>query len=238
MIDRQESTGRLLEQARERFNLQDYYGTVHLCSRVLDNGHAFADVHHLMGLAYAFLGQHARALSSFDAALALNPRYLEATIHRALALAAVGRVDEVGPALRRATEITPPPVAGLPANVAGQLANRHADLGRAYAEAGDREHAIAQYRRALELGPRFHDLRYQLGRLLIESGRVLEAREELSQVVAAQPHLVDAQAALGLALYMGGDAGGAQQVWRDCLKHRPSHARVEAYLAMVERVPA
>jgi tetratricopeptide (TPR) repeat protein len=238
VINHQESTDRVLAQARERFELQDYYGTVHLCSRVLDQGHAFADVHHLMGLAYAFLGQHTRALASFDAALALNPRYLEATIHRALALAAVGRVDEVGPALRRASEITPPPVAGFPANVAGQLANMHAELGKAYAEAGDRERAVNEYRRALELGPRFHDLRYQLGRLLIESGRVLEAREELAQVVAAHPHFVDAQAALGLALYMSGDAAGAQHVWRECLQRRPSHPRAEAYLAMMERAPA
>lgn len=238
MIDRMESAEHLLTQARERLALQDYYGVVHLCSRVLDRGCAFADVHHLMGLAYAFLGQHERALAAFDAALALNPRYLEATIHRALALAAVGRPDEVGPALKRASEITPPPVAGFPAAVAGKLANMHADLAQAYAEAGDRERAIIEYRRALELGPRFHDLRYRMGRVLLEAGRVLEARDVLAQVVTAQPHFVDAQAALGLAMYLGGDPGAAQQVWRECLARRPAQARVEAYLAMLERVPA
>jgi tetratricopeptide (TPR) repeat protein len=238
MITRAESVEHLLGQARERFGLQDYYGAVHLCAQVLDRGCAFADVHHLMGLAYAFLGQHARALAAFDAALALNPRYLEATIHRALALAALGRADEVGPALRRAGEITPAPVAGFPAAIAGSLANMHADLARAYTEAGDRERAIAEYRRALELGPRFHDLRYRLGKVLLEAGRVLEAREVLAQVVAAKPHFVDAQAALGLAMYLGGDPGAAQHVWRECLSRRPATAQVQAYLAMLERVPA
>jgi tetratricopeptide (TPR) repeat protein len=238
MIDSPGSVEHQLAQARDRFALQDYYGAIHICSRVLDAGCAFPDVHHLMGVAFALLGQPDRALAAFDAALALNPRYLEATIHRALALAALGRVDEVAPALRHAAEITPPPVAGFPAAVASQLANRHADLGRAYAEAGARDRAIAEYRRALELGPAFHDLRYQLGRLLLESGQVLEARDVLGALVAAHPHFVDAQAALGLSCYLSGDAAEAQRVWRDCLARRPASARIEAYLAMVERARA
>lgn len=235
MIEAAESIERQLVQARDRFALQDYYGAIHLCSRVLDAGCAFPDVHHLMGLSYALLGQPERALVSFDAALAINPRYLEATIHRALSLAALGRADEVAPTLRRAAEITPPPVAGFPAAVAARLANQHAELGQAYAEAGARDRAIAEFRRALELGPRFHDLRYRLGRLLLEAGQVLEAREIFAELVNAHPHFIDAQAALGLACYLGGDALEAQRVWRECLARRPANARIEAYLAMVER---
>ncbi len=235
MIDAPESVERQLAQARDRFALQDYYGAIHLCTRVLDAGYAFPDVHHLTGVAYALLGQQERALAAFDAALALNPRYLEAMIHRALALAALGRADEVTPTLRRAAEITPPPVAGFPAAVAAQLANKHAELGQAYAEAGARDRAIAEYRRALELGPRFHDLRYRLGRLLLESGQVLEARDVLTALVAAHPHFVDAQAALGLSCYLSGDTAEAQRVWRECLATRPASARIEAYLAMIER---
>lgn len=235
MIDAPESVERQLAQARDRFALQDYYGAIHLCTRVLDAGYTFPDVHHLTGVAYALLGQQERALAAFDAALALNPRYLEAMIHRALALAALGRADEVTPTLRRAAEITPPPVAGFPAAVAAQLANKHAELGQAYAEAGARDRAIGEYRRALELGPRFHDLRYRLGRLLLESGQVLEARDVLTALVAAHPHFVDAQAALGLSCYLSGDTAEAQRVWRECLATRPASARIEAYLAMVER---
>ena len=238
MIEAAESIERQLMQARERFALQDYYGAIHLCSRVLDLGCAFPDVHHLMGLSYALLGQPDRALVAFDAALAINPRYLEATIHRALSLAALGRADEVAPALRRAVEITPPPVAGLPAAVAARLANQHAEIGQAYAEAGARDRAILEFRRALELGPRFHDLRYRLGRLLLEAGQVLEAREIFDELVRAHPHFIDAQAALGLACYLGGDTLEAQRVWRECLARRPANARIEAYLAMVERTRA
>jgi hypothetical protein len=54
-------------------------------------------------------------------------------------------------------------------------------------------------------------------------------------VVAARPNFVDAEAALGLARYLSGDADGAREVWASCLARRPENARVEAYLAMVGR---
>ena len=42
---------------------------------------------------------------------------------------------------------------------------------------------------------------------------------------------------LGLARYLSGDTDGARAVWRDCRERLPDDARVDAYLAMVERVP-
>jgi tetratricopeptide (TPR) repeat protein len=230
-----ESPEGLLARARERFALQDYHGAVAACERLLEGGRAFADVHHLQGLALALLGLPARALDAFDRALALNPRYLEALVHRALALSALGRGAEAGETLELAAHLAPPPVQGMPAIVAQQLANRHADLARAYVEAGQLDRAIEQYRRALELGPAFHDVRYRLARALLEAGRALEAREELERIVAEAPAFVDARAALGLAHYMGGDALAARRTWQECLRRRPAFPRCEAYLAMLDR---
>jgi Tfp pilus assembly protein PilF len=74
-----------------------------------------------------------------------------------------------------------------------------------------------------------------MARLLLEAGRALEAREALEQVLQARPSFVDAQAALGLAHYLSGDADGAREVWQACLARRPENTRVEAYLAMLTR---
>lgn len=223
----------LVTRARERFLLQDYHGVVHLLEEVTAGGHAFADAHQLLGVALALLGQNERALAEFDRALELNPRYLEALIHRGLVLNELGRSAEADESFRRAALADTGRVRGLPAPVAAQLANRHADLGQAYAEIGALDRAIEQYRRALELGPTFHDLRYRLARVLVEAGRALEAREELEQVVAARPGFVDAGAALGLARYLSGDAAGAREVWQGILDRRPGSPRVQAYLNMV-----
>jgi Tfp pilus assembly protein PilF len=225
----------LLARARERFVVQDYYGAVHLLESVVDSGRAFADVHHLLGVSLSLLGQAERALSELGRALELNPRYVEALIHRGLVLNDLGRTDEAQESFGRAAENLAQPKAGLPGPIAAQLANRHAELGESYAAAGALSRAIEQYESALELGPEFHDLRYRMARLLLEAGRPLEAREALEQVALARPSFVDAEAALGLAHYLSGDAAGARAVWESCLERRPENTKVEAYLAMLSR---
>jgi len=225
----------LLARARERFLVQDYYGTVHLLESVVDSGRAFADVHHLLGVSLSLLGQSQRALEELDRALELNPEYVEALIHRGLVLNELGRTEEAEQAFSKAAGSLTELSGGLPAPVAAQLANRHAELGDSYAGAGALDRAIQQYQQALELGPQFHDLRYRMARLLIDANRPLEAREALEDVLRARPNFVDAQAALGLARYLSGDAAGAREVWQSCQERRPENARVDAYLAMLDR---
>jgi len=228
-------TERALARARDRFAVQDYYGTVHLLEDIVAGGRAFADVHHLLGVSLSLLGQRERALAEFERALELNPRYLEALIHQGLVLYEMGRETEAEDSFRRASASVAPSSDGLPAPIAARLANQHAELAEAYAEAGALDRAVEQYERALELGPTFVDLRYRMARLLLESGRSLEAREALEEVLRTRPNFVDACAALGLARYLSGDALGARDIWKGCLSRRPENARVEAYLAMLGR---
>jgi tetratricopeptide (TPR) repeat protein len=228
-------TERALARARERFAVQDYYGTVHLLEEIVAAGRAFADVHHLLGVSLSLLGQRERALTELTRALELNPRYLEALIHLGLVLSELGREAEAEDAFRRAASSVAPPSDGLPAPGASRLANQHAELAEAYAEAGALDRAVEQYQRALELGPGFVDLRYRMARLLLEAGRSLEARESLEEVLRLRPNFVDASAALGLAHFLSGDALGARDIWKACLSRRPENARVEAYLAMLGR---
>jgi tetratricopeptide (TPR) repeat protein len=229
------SAEHLVAQARERFQLQDYYGTIHLLEEVLTSGRAFADAHHLLGVSYGLIEQSERALEHLDRALELNPNYVEALIHRALVLNQLGREIEADAALRRASQISGQGQHALPQYVASKLANMHAGVGDAYVEAGDLRSAIEQYERALALGPAFHDLRYKLGRLLLEAGRALDAREQFETIVRARPTYLDAAAMLGLACYLSGDGLAARDVWLACRERRPEDPRVEAYLAMLDR---
>jgi len=231
-------TERALARARDRFAVQDYYGTVHLLEEIVAGGRAFADVHHLLGVSLSLLGQRERALAELGRALELNPRYLEALIHQGLVLYEMGRDVEAEDSFRRASANVSPSSNGLAAPIAARLANQHAELAEAYAEAGALDRAVEEYRRALELGPSFVDLRYRMARVLLEAGRSLEAREALEEVLRSRPNFVDASAALGLAHYLSGDALGARDIWKGCLSRRPENARVEAYLAMLGRTGA
>ncbi|HEX4632626.1 MAG TPA: tetratricopeptide repeat protein [Gemmatimonadales bacterium] len=225
----------LVNQARERFQLGDYYGTIHLIEDVVATGRAFADAHHLLGLSYSLVGQYEKALEELDEALELNPRYVEALVHKALVLNQLGREDDADAALRRAGQLGSDTQRGFAGHVAAKLANHHAGLGDAYVEAGGLGEGILQYQAALALGPGFHDLRYKLGRLLLEAGRVLEAREQFEVIVRDRPNFLDASAMLGLACYLSGDGLTARRVWEDLRDRRPEDPRVEAYLGMLDR---
>ena len=225
----------LVNQARERFQLGDYYGTIHLVEDVVATGRAFADAHHLLGLSYSLVGQYEKALEELDEALELNPRYVEALVHKALVLNQLGREDEADATLRRAGQVGSDTQRGFAGHVAAKLANHHASLGDAYVEAGGLGEGILQYQAALALGPSFHDLRYKLGRLLLEAGRVLEAREQFEVIVRDRPNFLDASAMLGLACYLSGDGLTARRVWEDLRERRPEDPRVEAYLGMLDR---
>lgn len=229
------SPEQLLQRARERFTADDYYGCVHLLEELVASGNAYADAHHLMGMAYFMLGQPERALEAVEQALAQNPRYLEALMHRGVVLSALGRSDEASRAFAAARAASAETRGGIAAHHAAKLANQHAELGEAYCDAGALTQAIEQYRTALRLGPNFHDLRYRLGRLLLEAGRALEARDELVQVAAARPRSLEARATFGLACYLSGDAATARDTWEGLERERPGDPRVKAYLAMLNR---
>src|SRR5467141_1811526 len=229
------SPERLVEQANERFQLQDYYGAIHLLEQVIATGRAFADAHHLLGLSYSRAGEPDKALEQLDRALALNPNYIEALIHRALVLNELGREEEANAVLRRARQVSSERRGGFHGHVAAKLANQHAALAQAYYEAGGLNEAIAQYEAALELGPAFHDLRYKLGRVLLEAGRALDAHEHFQIIVRERPSFLDAAAMLGLACYLAGDGLAARAVWEELRARRPEDPRVEAYLALLSR---
>lgn len=231
------SADSLLAEARERFANRDYYGALHCLADLEGAGRSFADVHHLRGLALSLLDRAAEALVQFDAALALNPRYVEAHLHRGLVLNQLGQSLAAAAAFDAAASSGGPTVAGLSGPVAARLANEHARLGELYAEAGALADAVLEYRRAVELGAAFHDLRLRLARLLLEAGNPLQAREELDAILKARPDWIDARVQLGLARYLAGDAAGARDTWRACLADRPDVERIGAYLAMVERIP-
>ncbi|MES2306147.1 MAG: tetratricopeptide repeat protein [Gemmatimonadota bacterium] len=231
------SAGGLLETARARFANRDYYGALLCLDDVEGSGRAYADVYHLRGLSLSLLDRPDEALEAFDSALALNGRYVEAHLHRGLVLNQVGRNEEAAAAFAAAAASEGPPVAGVPAHLASRLANEHAHLGELYADGGLLADAVREYRRAVDLGPAFLDIRLRLSRLLIEVGNPLEAREILEKILGDRPDWIDARVQLGLARYLAGDTAGARDIWRAAQDVRPDVERVAAYLAMVERIP-
>ena len=108
----------LLTVGRERFAARDYRGAALMFASAIASGHGYADAHHMLGLCHAMLESREAALESFDQALRLNPRYVEAHLNRSIVLSDLGRGPEAAEALHQAHELGRPDATGFPVVVA------------------------------------------------------------------------------------------------------------------------
>lgn len=230
-----DSESDLLTVARERFEARDYRGAALLLKSAIDAGQGYADAHHMLGLCYAMTEWRDEALASFDAAIRLNPRYVEAHLNRSIILSDLGRAAEAEEALGKAHELGRADATGFPSIIANRLANMHAELGRAYREAGAADKAVAQFRDALALRPAFADLRLDLARTLMEVGALPDAVAELETVLRSQPNWLEAMLLRGLAAYLAADYDGAKTVWERAARQHPDEPRLETYRSMLAR---
>ena len=225
----------LLVLARERFAARDYRGAALLFASAIASGRGYADAHHMLGLCYAMTESRDAALQSFDEAIRLNPRYVEAHLNRSIVLSDLGRATEAEQALSTAQELGRPDATGFPSVVANRLANMHADLGRAYREAGALHRASEQFRTALAIRPSFADLRLDLARTLLDGGKAVEATRELDEILRDRPDWLEAMLLGGLAAYLAGDLDQARVVWERAAERHPEEPRLETYRSMLAR---
>lgn len=230
-----EAESDLLTVARERFAARDYRGAALLLASAIESGRGYADAHHMLGICYALTEWREEALRSFDEAIRLNPRYVEAHLNRSIVLSDLGRAPEAAEALAQAQELGRPDATGFPSVVANRLANMHAELGRAYREAGALNAAIEQFRSALSIRSGFADLRLDLARTLIDAGEPEEAARELDEILRSRPEWLEAMLLRGLAAYLAGDLDQAKSVWEGASERHPEEPRLETYRSMLAR---
>lgn len=126
------------------------------------------------------------ALKSADRALQVNPNSIEAIAVRAAAFYVQDKTSELNAEINRALSINPRAGALMEALM------HFAVIKRRYAE------SVEFGRRALELSPRLHRARAQLGIQLLRLGRMVEGRAELERAFAEDPFNVWAKNTLDL----------------------------------------
>lgn len=224
----------LISRGRRSFERRDYVSALADFRAVLERQPNYADIRHLAGLCLSFLGRPEEALEELDRALELNEGYVEAHLNRAITLNELGRYDEAREAFERAGRLEKAGDGRFPAAISARLANAHADLGDLYMAASAPEAAATQYRAALELRPRFLDIRNKLANALMQLGDLEGAESELREVLEANPHFLAARLNLGLVHYRRGQIDLAVGEWGRCRAQDPNHPQVRAYLSMVE----
>jgi type IV pilus assembly protein PilF len=205
-----------------------------------------AEIHHDLAVEALRAGRAPDALREFDAALAIHDQFAEAHRGRGLVLDfGFGRPDEAERAYRRAIELRPEyPEAR---NDLGQLlarTGRHEEAlrefdaalgdmtyrepyvarcnkGQALWRMGRRDEGHAELRACLALSPSFCKGRRELGRILLEEGKMAEALTELASYARSCEKVPDAHLQLGLARMRAGDVPGARAAFERCAELAP-----------------
>lgn len=201
-------------------------------SVLADHPH-FADVHNKAGLCLAMLGRLDEALKHFEAAVEQNASYAEAHLNRGIVLKDMGRGDEAEEAFSRVGVLDSEDSPVFPSELGNRIAVTHAQLGDLYLVANHTKRALKHYQAALEIRPRFMDIRTKYAETLIELGELDQARDELTLILESRPSFVGARVRLGVVLHRLEDDDAAVREWRQCLEDDPTDMRARAYLASV-----
>jgi tetratricopeptide (TPR) repeat protein len=227
-----EHTKQLLLLGREHYQKREFEKAEPMLRQVLESDDRFADVHDMLGVICHSRGNFAQAEYHFERALSINPSYTEAALNLAVTYNDRGKYEAARQVYARIKGGPGTGVQGLDPFARGKIANMHAEVGQAYADAGLAREAIAEYEKSVSLCPQFADLRTKLGTLLREVNDLPRAREQYEAAVTARPSYVPARIQLGVTLLSLGEADAAADQWRKVLEIEPENVRAKMYLRM------
>ena len=233
-----ERVKQLLVLGREHYAKREFEKAEQMLRMVLEEEDRYADVHDMLGVIAHSRGNFLVAERHFERALELNPAYTEAALNLAVTYNDRGKYEKAREVYSR-IKVGPTGTAqGLDPFARGKIANMHADLATAYADAGLPREAIREYEKATSLCPHFADLQVKLGTLLREMNDLPAARVHYEAALQAKPNYVPARLQLGVTLLALGDPNAAEEHWRQVIVLEPENSQAKMYLRMLERTRA
>ncbi len=224
------------ESARTLFEEGKLDEAERLYLRLLErNPQGYADIHNYLGLIYFQKGLLERAAQHLEKALALNPKYTEASLTLVVTYNEMGRFADAERVFTKATQVVQTKAPALDPFIQGKLANEHGKLGDSYYELGRYEEALEEYQKALRLRPDFVDILTKIGIALLEQRALEKAIQYFLKAKEANPRYLPASIHLGMAYYRRGDIDLAIREWKAVQKMDPTHRSIQAYLALAKK---
>ncbi|MFN7932782.1 MAG: tetratricopeptide repeat protein [Bryobacteraceae bacterium] len=197
-------------------------------TRAIEKNPKLAEAHYLMGLIRQERGDRELALTSFRAALQIQPRHAGAQARLAEVMTYIARARESGyaeaaAACRRALVLNPSDADSL------------FHLGWIEAAMGEHGNAVTHYRAALRLQPKYPGARIGLAISQLELHQEDAALPGLQQLVKDEPENPDAYVQLGVALSRKDRCAEAVPVLERAITLRPGVAQAHYLLGMCYR---
>ncbi len=222
--------------AKEHFDRREFDHAEPLLLQVLEKNDRFADVHNMLGISRHARGDFQGAREAFDRAVALNPNYTEALLNLVVTLNDLGAYDDSRALFERVGATASPNIEGAVQDpyALGKIANKHAEIAQAYADAGYLDEAIGELEKGVKLRPTFADLHVKLGSLQRDRGNLAAALASFQTACSANPRYAPARVQLGITLTLQGDKEAAKVAFREALEIDPEHKVAAMYLRLAE----
>ncbi|MGE5048435.1 MAG: protein kinase domain-containing protein [Deltaproteobacteria bacterium] len=201
---------RLFQIARDPALLTDAAGSA---SRAVELSHDLAPVHVTLGLVQGARGQWTEAIASFEQALRLEPRNVEALRELANAYDAAGRTADAEATYRRAVDLHHDSWAAY--KELGVFYNRHDRLAD----------AVPCFERVAELTPDSYSAFANLGGIYLRLGKTADAARALRRSLDLHPS-EQAFANLGWLAYQEGRYADASDLYRKAALLTPGDDRL------------
>jgi tetratricopeptide (TPR) repeat protein len=231
-------TLQLLQKGREHYEAKEFEKAEAYLTKAVTAGLRYADVMNMLGVIHHGKGQLALAQDYFEKAMVINPNYIEAALNLAVTYNDVGQYSKAKALYTHVTGFKKNQEESIEPFAKGKLANMHADLGQAYAEVGDLDKSIEQYRQALDLCGNYVDIRTRLGQVLRDAGQLESACEEFERVKVTKPRYVPARISLGITYLALGDRELAKREWEAVLDIEKNNLTANMYLKIVDQMIA
>ena len=225
----------LLVLGREHYEKRELDKAETMLRQVLEDTDRYADVHDMLGVICHARGNFVQAERHFERALELNPAYTEAALNLAVTYNDRGKYEKAREVYAKIRVSPADNAHGLDPFARGKIANMHAALGQAYADAGLVPEAVHELEKATGLCPQFADLQTKLGTLLREKNDLQGAKARYEAALGARPNYVPARIQLGVTLLSLGNAIAAAEAWQQVLGVEPDNSQAKMYLRMLER---
>jgi len=115
-----------------------------------------------------------------------------------------------------------------------QGARVHYELAREYHLHGSSDKAIEEYKKVLELDPKYPEAHYNIGVILYYQGKIDDAIEEFLQEIDINPLFSDVHYNLALAYYRKGELDKALSKLNETLKLNPKDDEARRLRKMIE----
>lgn len=158
--------------------LGDYFDADHWFTQATVGDPSEASYWYLLGRTKYKEGWYEAAITAFEHALSLRPRYVEAENNRGLTLSAIQKKDSAMQAFQRAIDWQ---------GTSGTDAQPYFNLGTLLLEQNDVMRAVDLLKKAVNLfpgNPRMHE---ELGKAYEQQGNLVQAEHELEAAVALSP---------------------------------------------------